>query len=233
MIDYLKTFERAANLFPGFESEIQGLYREIDASGAIRFFTYVVRESERGHPRRTRADDDAGRRQGRRRRDGRAASRRAPVARGRRAGDAGDLSPSHPPRRRSQLRRRHRSARRRRPQTAAQEHAARPAAASRRRAERRRASATPTPCRSASGPPTATRSSIRSTSAPRASGPRHRPLAARRLDRRLRGGRLPADDRLYRRRQRGLAQAARDPSAFSRSAISRRSATSSAAGPTR
>ena len=30
MIDYLKTFERAANLFPGFESEIQGLYREVD-----------------------------------------------------------------------------------------------------------------------------------------------------------------------------------------------------------
>ena len=44
MVDYLKAFERAANLFPGFESEIQGLYREIDASGAIRFMTYVVRE---------------------------------------------------------------------------------------------------------------------------------------------------------------------------------------------
>jgi ornithine decarboxylase/arginine decarboxylase len=44
MIDYLKTFERSANVFPGFEAEIQGLYREIDASGVIRFFTYVVRE---------------------------------------------------------------------------------------------------------------------------------------------------------------------------------------------
>jgi ornithine decarboxylase len=44
MIDYLKAFERSANIFPGFESEIQGLYRETDASGAIRFFTYVVRE---------------------------------------------------------------------------------------------------------------------------------------------------------------------------------------------
>ncbi len=44
MIDYLKTFERSANVFPGFETEIQGLYREADASGAIRFFTYVVRE---------------------------------------------------------------------------------------------------------------------------------------------------------------------------------------------
>ena len=44
MIEYLKTFERATNLFPGFESEIQGLYREADATGAIRFHTYVVRE---------------------------------------------------------------------------------------------------------------------------------------------------------------------------------------------
>jgi ornithine decarboxylase len=44
MIDYLKAFERSANIFPGFESEIQGLYRETDASGSIRFFTYVVRE---------------------------------------------------------------------------------------------------------------------------------------------------------------------------------------------
>jgi ornithine decarboxylase/arginine decarboxylase len=44
MVDYLKTFERAANQFPGFESEIQGLYREVDENGKIRFFTYVVRE---------------------------------------------------------------------------------------------------------------------------------------------------------------------------------------------
>ncbi len=44
MIDYLKAFERAANLFPGFEAEIQGLYREADSSGKIRFYTYVARE---------------------------------------------------------------------------------------------------------------------------------------------------------------------------------------------
>jgi arginine/lysine/ornithine decarboxylase len=44
MIDYLKTFERSANVFPGFEAEIQGLYREVDEGGAIRFYTYVVRE---------------------------------------------------------------------------------------------------------------------------------------------------------------------------------------------
>jgi ornithine decarboxylase len=44
MIDYFRAFERNANLFPGFETEIQGLYREIDAASRIRFFTYVVRE---------------------------------------------------------------------------------------------------------------------------------------------------------------------------------------------
>ena len=44
MIAYLKAFERAENLFPGFGAEIQGLYREVDASGVIRFHTYVVRE---------------------------------------------------------------------------------------------------------------------------------------------------------------------------------------------
>src|SRR5579872_2005999 len=44
MLDYLKMFERAANMFPGFESEIQGVYRETDSSGATRFHTYVVRE---------------------------------------------------------------------------------------------------------------------------------------------------------------------------------------------
>jgi ornithine decarboxylase len=44
MLDYLKMFERAANMFPGFESEIQGVYREVDSSGATRFYTYVVKE---------------------------------------------------------------------------------------------------------------------------------------------------------------------------------------------
>jgi ornithine decarboxylase len=45
MIAYLKAFERAANLFPGFENEVQGLYREKAEDGSVRFFTYVVRES--------------------------------------------------------------------------------------------------------------------------------------------------------------------------------------------
>ena len=44
MIEYLKMFERGANLFPGFESEIQGLYREPNGQGSIRFYTYVMRE---------------------------------------------------------------------------------------------------------------------------------------------------------------------------------------------
>jgi ornithine decarboxylase/arginine decarboxylase len=44
MIAYLKAFERAANKFPGFENEVQGLYRETAADGSIRFHTYVVRE---------------------------------------------------------------------------------------------------------------------------------------------------------------------------------------------
>jgi ornithine decarboxylase/arginine decarboxylase len=44
MIDYLKVFEKGSNVFPGFESEIQGLYREVDDSGVVRFYTYVVRE---------------------------------------------------------------------------------------------------------------------------------------------------------------------------------------------
>ncbi|APH56324.1 Ornithine decarboxylase [Granulibacter bethesdensis] len=44
MIAYLKAFEEAANQFPGFENEIQGLYRE-NKDGRIRFYTYFVRES--------------------------------------------------------------------------------------------------------------------------------------------------------------------------------------------
>ena len=44
MIDYLKVFERGANLFPGFEAEIQGIFREIATDGSVRFYTYVARE---------------------------------------------------------------------------------------------------------------------------------------------------------------------------------------------
>jgi ornithine decarboxylase len=44
MLDYLKMFERSANLFPGFEAELQGIYRETRPDGTVRFHTYVVRE---------------------------------------------------------------------------------------------------------------------------------------------------------------------------------------------
>ncbi len=44
MLDYLLMFEKAANLFPGFEVEIQGIYREVDPDGKVRFHTYVARE---------------------------------------------------------------------------------------------------------------------------------------------------------------------------------------------
>jgi ornithine decarboxylase len=44
MLDYLRMFEKSANLFPGFEAEIQGLYREIEADGSVRFYTYVAKE---------------------------------------------------------------------------------------------------------------------------------------------------------------------------------------------
>jgi len=42
-IDYFMLFEETENLFPGFENEVQGVYRE-DVDGAIRYYTYVVRE---------------------------------------------------------------------------------------------------------------------------------------------------------------------------------------------
>ncbi len=44
MIDYLKVFERGANLFPGFENEIQGVYRETMPGRQVRFHTDVLSE---------------------------------------------------------------------------------------------------------------------------------------------------------------------------------------------
>ena len=43
MIDYLLMFERAANRFPGFDCEVQGVYRRTEADGSIRLYTFVVR----------------------------------------------------------------------------------------------------------------------------------------------------------------------------------------------
>jgi ornithine decarboxylase len=47
MIDYLKTFERSSNLFPGFEAEVEGVYRAAGSAGKIRLHTHVVGESAR------------------------------------------------------------------------------------------------------------------------------------------------------------------------------------------
>lgn len=44
MIDYLKMFETCFNTFPGFDVEIQGVYKEVDPNGRIGLYTYVVAE---------------------------------------------------------------------------------------------------------------------------------------------------------------------------------------------
>ena len=44
MLDYLLVFERAANRFPGFDNEVQGVYCRVDRNGSIRLFTFVLKE---------------------------------------------------------------------------------------------------------------------------------------------------------------------------------------------
>ena len=44
MLDYFKMFEESSNRFPGLDAEIQGVYRETEPGGRIRFYTYVMRE---------------------------------------------------------------------------------------------------------------------------------------------------------------------------------------------
>jgi ornithine decarboxylase len=44
MLDYFKMFEQGGNEFPGFENEIQGVYREPQPDGTVRLYTYVLRE---------------------------------------------------------------------------------------------------------------------------------------------------------------------------------------------
>ena len=44
MIDYLRMFEECFNTFPGFDVEIQGVYRETDDKGRVRLYTYMVSE---------------------------------------------------------------------------------------------------------------------------------------------------------------------------------------------
>ncbi|MCM0022274.1 MAG: amino acid decarboxylase, partial [Tagaea sp.] len=43
MLEYFRVFERGANLFPGLDNEIQGIYREPQADGSVRFYAYVVK----------------------------------------------------------------------------------------------------------------------------------------------------------------------------------------------
>jgi ornithine decarboxylase len=43
MLEYFRVFERGANLFPGLDNEIQGIYREHQADGSVRFYAYVVK----------------------------------------------------------------------------------------------------------------------------------------------------------------------------------------------
>ena len=44
MIDYLLAFEAAENEFPGLGTEIQGVYRQKQPDGTVRFHTYVLKE---------------------------------------------------------------------------------------------------------------------------------------------------------------------------------------------
>ncbi len=47
MVDYMLAFEALENAFPGLSTEIQGVYREAQPGGGVRFHTYVIaRESE-------------------------------------------------------------------------------------------------------------------------------------------------------------------------------------------
>jgi ornithine decarboxylase len=43
-VAYLKLFEDSDNLFPGFESEMQGIFPRRDEGGALRYFTYVTKQ---------------------------------------------------------------------------------------------------------------------------------------------------------------------------------------------
>jgi ornithine decarboxylase len=44
MLDYFRMFEESGNRFPGFENEIQGIYRKTESDGRTRLYTYVVTE---------------------------------------------------------------------------------------------------------------------------------------------------------------------------------------------
>ena len=41
-LDCFRMFEEGGNRFPGFENEIQGIYRKKETDGSVRLYTYVV-----------------------------------------------------------------------------------------------------------------------------------------------------------------------------------------------
>jgi arginine/lysine/ornithine decarboxylase len=45
IVDYLKLFEAWDNRFPGFEAEVQGVVKQRDESGTVRFFVNCVTPS--------------------------------------------------------------------------------------------------------------------------------------------------------------------------------------------
>ncbi len=49
MLEYFMAFQESFNRFPGFNYEVQGVYQE-RVEGRIKFFTYVVRESDSRRP---------------------------------------------------------------------------------------------------------------------------------------------------------------------------------------
>lgn len=44
LLAYLRMVAEGSNLFPGFETEIQGIYREASEDGRVRLFSYVLQE---------------------------------------------------------------------------------------------------------------------------------------------------------------------------------------------
>lgn len=48
MLDYFRMFEEAGDQFPGFENEVQGIYRKTEHDGRVRLYTYVVNEPAHG-----------------------------------------------------------------------------------------------------------------------------------------------------------------------------------------
>ena len=44
MLEYFRMFEEGGNRSPGFENEIQGIYRQVESGGSIGLYTYVIKE---------------------------------------------------------------------------------------------------------------------------------------------------------------------------------------------